>query len=515
MTISKGKGIRFNMALSYVDMLVSMAVGFFYVPVLLFFIGKSDYGLMQLILSVTAYTAVAQLGMSSAITRYTARFLAEGNPEKITQLITMTFLIYCVTAFLAIAAGLVICFNMEVIFKLTAEEAVRGRIAFLLAMANAIIGIPGNIPQSLMQGYNRYSVLYACNIGKYVIRVIVLTVLLFQGYGLYSVFLVDLVLDVSIRIVFMIFLHGRLQVRFRLVSFDKAFFREITRFSTFIFIGFLADMVFWRTGSILIGMLRNTAEVAVYSITQNLTAYLIRIATTFSSVFLPVLTGMVVRKEPQAVINGFFQKASRYQFMLIYGVLLNFIFLGREFIDLWVGPAFSQAFFYTLIVFAPLSIVLFETTGVSLLFSMNRHKTRAIVFACNAVLNIILGFVFINRFGTVGAAISTATTTLLGHVVFMNLYYRKVLGMNMLRFFSRVTVRTLVFSIPVILLFIGGNFVFPEYHLITFAGKVLICNAVYAVLLLFFVFEQKEKAFVLRKIHFLKRSIPASEGKVL
>ncbi len=514
MTMRRKNGIRFNMAWSYADMLAGMAMGFFYLPVLLSFIGKSDYGLMQLILSITAYSAVAQLGMSSAITRYTARYLEEGKPEAVTRLITMTFLIYCFTALLTTGVGLVVCLNLGVLFRLTAQEAARGRVAFLLAMANAVIGIPGNIPPSLLQGYNRYAVMHGGNIAKYVARVIVLTVLLLRGYGLLAVFVVDLVLDVTLRIIFLLYLGVRLRVDFRLVRFDRAFFREISRFSVFILIGFIADMVFWRTGSVLVGILRNTDEVAVYAVAQNLTSYLIRLATTFSSVFLPVLTGMVVRRDPQDAINGFFRKASRYQFMLVYGVVLNFLFLGREFIDLWVGPAFGPAFGYTLIVFVPLTVVLSETTGVSLLFSMNRHRVRAVVFSLTAVLNIVLGVLLIRRYGTAGAALATAATTLLGHVVFMNLYYRRVLGLKLVRFFSHVTGRTVLCSVPVMLLFAGANRLLPDHRLVTFAGKAVLCNAVYAVLLLCFAFEDKEKAFVRGLFAIHRHGVPAGGEKV-
>ena len=60
-------------------MFLHILIGFIYVPVLLKFLGKSQYGLYQLMGSVISYLAVMDFGLSGTITRYYSRYLALGD----------------------------------------------------------------------------------------------------------------------------------------------------------------------------------------------------------------------------------------------------------------------------------------------------------------------------------------------------------------------------------------------------------------------------------------------------
>ena len=65
-----------GVVLSYISMFLHILIGFIYVPVLLKFLGKSQFGLYQLMGSVIAYMAIMDFGLSGTITRYFYRYLA-------------------------------------------------------------------------------------------------------------------------------------------------------------------------------------------------------------------------------------------------------------------------------------------------------------------------------------------------------------------------------------------------------------------------------------------------------
>ena len=59
-----------GIVLSYVSMFFSIVIGLIYVPMLLHFLGKEQYGLYQLMGSLIAYMAVMDFGLANTITRY-------------------------------------------------------------------------------------------------------------------------------------------------------------------------------------------------------------------------------------------------------------------------------------------------------------------------------------------------------------------------------------------------------------------------------------------------------------
>src|SRR5690554_4839996 len=86
--------------LSYISMFSHILIGFIYVPVLLHFLGKSQYGLYQLMGSLIAYMAVMDFGLSGTITRYYSRYLALDDKENQANILALSGIIYIVITIL-------------------------------------------------------------------------------------------------------------------------------------------------------------------------------------------------------------------------------------------------------------------------------------------------------------------------------------------------------------------------------------------------------------------------------
>ena len=67
------------------------------------------------------------------------------------------------------------------------------------------------------------------------------------------------------------------------------------------------------------------------------------------------------------------------------------------------------------------------------------HKFRSIVYVLVAVLNIIISIPLCAWFGSVGVAIGTAIPVFIGNGLIMNWYYNKYIGLDIPRFWRRIT----------------------------------------------------------------------------
>ena len=62
--------------LSYVYLAITFAIGIIYTPLLLKFLGDSEYGVYSVASSAIAFLAILDLGFSQTMVRYVARYKA-------------------------------------------------------------------------------------------------------------------------------------------------------------------------------------------------------------------------------------------------------------------------------------------------------------------------------------------------------------------------------------------------------------------------------------------------------
>ena len=80
--------IKAGAAISYLALFLNIAIGLLYTPWMIRSIGKADYGLYTLAMSVIQLF-VFDFGLGSAVTRYISKFLAEGRQDKVDQLLSV------------------------------------------------------------------------------------------------------------------------------------------------------------------------------------------------------------------------------------------------------------------------------------------------------------------------------------------------------------------------------------------------------------------------------------------
>lgn len=86
----------------------------------------------------------------------------------------------------------------------------------------------------------------------------------------------------------------------------------------------------------------------------------------------------------------------------------------------------------------PVTIPLIQNTGLNILYALNKHKFRSIVYACIAVLNVGLTFWWVEDYGIIGAAMATCIAYVLGNILIINWYYYKHIGLDIPLFWRNI-----------------------------------------------------------------------------
>ena len=102
--------------LSYTSEIIKIATGLVYTPIMLRLLGKSEYGLYQLVYSVVSYLSLLSLGFGSSYIRFYSKRKVDKDDEGIAKLNGLFLMVFSIMSFVAIICGFFMIQNSYAIF---------------------------------------------------------------------------------------------------------------------------------------------------------------------------------------------------------------------------------------------------------------------------------------------------------------------------------------------------------------------------------------------------------------
>lgn len=432
--------IKFGIILSYTSLALNNIVAIVYTPVLLRYLGQSEYGLYSLITSVIAYLTILDLGLGNTIVRYSALYKSEGKLYKLYNLFGLFIKIYLGISTVVSILGLWSYFHLEsyLINTMTESEIQRAKIMYLLLVGNLVFTFPLSIFSSIITAYQKFVFAKTLNIIRIVLQPIIMTPLLIWGYKAVTLVVVITALNLGTLIANMIYSFTKLRIKVLWGKTEPGIVKEIFVFSFYIFLGVAVDKMNWSTGQIILGLTTGPSTVAIYAVAIQILLCFFGFASSISGIFLPKITGMINQPNSSELFSNLFIKIGRLQYILLLLVLMGFVFFGRSFIYFWAGDEYYEAYDLSLIIMVPLMLTAIQHTGVLILQALNRQKFRSIVYFLIALFNIIVSWGLTSILGEYGCAISFAICLLVGNIIIMNIYFAKKIRLNIILFWKEI-----------------------------------------------------------------------------
>lgn len=446
--------IKLGAILSYVVIGLNMIVGITYLPFVTGMLGQSEYGLYSLVSSIISYLTVLDLGFSSAIIIYTAKYIAQKDKEKQKTLHGMFFIIYTVIGAIAGVIGIILLLNIDNIFgsSLTIAELEKAKMLMSILTFNLIITFPLSIFNSIISAYEKFVFIKVINIVRIILTPLIMIPLLFLGYKSIALVIVLTIVNIICLLFNMLYCYKKLDVKFIFKKFDKPLFKEIFIFSFFIFLNLIIDRINWSMDQFIIVISLGTVSVAIYAVASQFNQFYLMFSTAISGVLLPKISKMEENKATDKEYTDIFIQTGRIQYIIMALIMTGFILFGSPFIIKLFGFEYHESFTLACILMLSVTIPLIQNVGISILQVKNLHKFRSLVFLGIAVLNIILSVVLVNIYGVIGAAIGTATALILGQGIILNIYYYKKININIPEFWRQI----LEMTIPVLMSLLIG-----------------------------------------------------------
>ncbi len=185
-------------------------------------------------------------------------------------------------------------------------------------------------------------------------------------------------------------------------NFDK----EIFRYSVPLFFVSVGFWIATSLDTVMIGFLRGDYEVGIYSVAKELITNIPHIAIAISMGVMPLFANM--NMENKETLKKLFYKLLKINTVVFGSITSLIIFFSRFFIPLIYGENYAESVLPLRLLMPYLIMFSYSIFLSSLLDYRGLAKKRAVNLSISIILNIILNFVLIPRYGASGAAIATS-----------------------------------------------------------------------------------------------------------
>lgn len=422
-----------GVVLSYLLILVKLVVTLLFTPFLVASLGVEGYGLYTLIGALAAYLYILDFGMNDSV----LRFFVGHEKDKIERdkFFGKMLGLYAIVGGFVMLAAYGFSVMAEPVFgdQNTPEQVRILREMILITGFGAAVVVALNPVGALLSATESFVFLRSMEIAATVFSTLVMLVVLIRGGGavaVVTVATVATVLQAVMRLGYSICVLG---ARVRLSLPELEVLRRVGGYAAPIFVVMIAEVLFWRLDSVLIGSMLGAAPIAIYSIGVTFNKYFMSFATALSRVMTPEIIRQVDQGADARALTDMMIRVSRIQAMFLLLILGGLIVFGHRFLVLWLGPEFSSSYWVMLAVLIPYT---FELTGnarnIILQVKGLYWQKSAITFTI-AVFNIPLTLHLLQVMGVLGAALSTGIAIMLGYMLIALLLKLKV-GMEIGRY---------------------------------------------------------------------------------
>lgn len=98
-------GRKIGILISYLNILFQTIINFIYVPILLYYIGKNEYGLYQLIGSFIAYFSIMDFGLTATVVRFYTKYKALNDEISMENVLAISTRCYAVITLILFIIG--------------------------------------------------------------------------------------------------------------------------------------------------------------------------------------------------------------------------------------------------------------------------------------------------------------------------------------------------------------------------------------------------------------------------
>lgn len=426
--------------ISYLNIVLNMVISIFFTPFLINSLGASEYGVYRIIQSFSGQLSIMSFGIAALIVRNVVYYNTKKLRVEKENFLFMAMLISYILGFLILLVGGGLYLSIDKIYSnsLSIEEIVLAKHLFILLVINIAITIISDSYMGIIMAHEKFIISNGVRTFRLILRITLISVLLKLGVKSIGIVVSDLCISLLLFLFMIVYNRIILKEKAKFYYLDKEMLKLSFSFSIAIFLQAIINQVNQNVDNIILGIMTNSNIVALYSVALVLYTSFNSIVSVIGGMFGPQATRLVAKSASERELTDFVIRPGRIQLMIAGLAITGFTLFGKNFLKLWVGENFLEAYCIVLILIIPVIIPLIENVTNSLLDAMLKRMGRSIILFVMCIINIIISILLIKRIGYIGAAFGTAISLIVGHGILLNIYLKKILKLEIFRMFKEI-----------------------------------------------------------------------------
>lgn len=461
------------MASNWGAYILAMAVSFFLSPYVVHHLGNNGYGVWTLILSLTGYLGLLDLGVRGAVTRYVARFHSQAAHGNASNVASSAMLIFSSAGLIAFCTSVVLATLIVGRLKIPPQYLAASRVVLVVTGLSIATSLVNGVFGGVLVGLQRFDLTNGIEIANNLLRTFTIVLFLHLGYGIVTLALIQLGFTLArLAANFRLARHLYPELRINLAFADRAGVKLIFSFSIFSFLMHVGGSLIYASDNVVIGAFLPVSAVTFYAIGGNLAEYTRTLVAGISQTMTP-LASSAEAKEDRALMEKIVLFGSRAGTMVVLPIALTLMIRGSSFIGLWMGTQYAdlsgaviRILSLTLLFWAANSV-----TGGTLL-GLSKHKPIVPMILAEGVCNLALSIFLVRRMGIVGVAWGTVIPSMASTFLFWPWYIRRSLQIDPLRYAASAWLRPGIAILPFAIASFAIEHILPATTLIVFFLQV-------------------------------------------
>lgn len=315
---------------------------FFLLPYIERNMGEAAYGIYTLVIAMTGYFTVLDLGLSGAVTKYVAEYRSQEDVPRMNELIGASLLIILAagtiggTAILSLARILVTSLlKIPIELRRTAYLAFRvGAVGFLFSMLL-------NLFTSVINGLNRYSLSGTVSAVTGLVLPIGIAALLHFELGLLPIVVFNIsTTALSVGFYVAAIRHVLPMLRLR-PMFSATETWKVLRYGAFSLLSRVTELVTRQLDLLIIGAILGVNWVTYYVIPFKMVSYFEWMIFRVGTVTFPAFSGLQGQKQWEKTIS-LYLVSSKIIVIMSTAVFIPAMVMGPHFLRLWMSVDFAR-----------------------------------------------------------------------------------------------------------------------------------------------------------------------------
>lgn len=400
------KKIGGNSIYTLIRRMIILPIGLAIVPIIIKFIGVEGYGVWIMIQTLLTYSSVMDMGLSPAITKYTAEYDGHGDHFKITQIFNTLFVVYvflCLILFVIVflCRGLIVDSLIKPIN--IPKETVT--FALIISMLVFVINMVFSVYPSFLNGLQRMDITNKIDSVSSIAKFALSVAFLYLGWGIKGLALSG---GISCIITTTMYIYTSKRIAsyltFNPFLFNLRTLKEIWGFSIYSAMGNVVAMVHLHMDKLIINYILGVNWLAFYDIAHRLVFFMWGLSGSFIAPLMPAVSSIHAASGIEKT-KEVFRTTFKFFSLIICPLFLFVSVFADNLIISWLGSGCENAIPVLRILSIAYMINIYSGPANSVLTGMGLYKVTFYGGVVASVATLILCPILTIKFDIVGNSI--------------------------------------------------------------------------------------------------------------